>query len=570
MNTKQGGGIDLHAAYAAARMGESLPAAPHRRKDGRLPMPMLAWTLLHRCYIRPETPFTLHDHLYLIDIYNCTAQHVRIKKSGQSGLSELLVSLALHACDERKLDVLYLMPTHGDMQDFSQMRFEPAVQASPHLSRLLSGPGKVYGRSARQADNVGTKIIGTNHLALRGASVQNTGGKAQKANRLKSVPADLVILDEYDEMKQDVLPLAIMRMGASPVKQEWLASTPSYPGVGIDAEWPKTDQREWFIPCPRCGKKQMITMDHIIIEEDSFGRPLKWHGQDEDRAYAACMRCGHELDHLAQGEWVARQFGKEIVGFHVTKLFSPQTPLIDIVKRRDTLDESMRQQAVNQDLGDVYEPRGGRIPMDMLRNCLRPYARGPLPPETSQAFMGVDVSPNGLHVIIRAPDPERPGERRLLLCEEVPSHYDVGRLIRLYNVSVCVMDAAPETTKSRELQADFRDGQIWLSYFPWTDAGSTNPDPIVWDAQKGIVNLDRTRVLDGMYGRFYDQENTLPQDAEQIRDYFNHLRAPVRVTEQDRRGNRISAYREGSNPDHFALAETYCYVASKRGTWWIA
>ena len=187
-----------------------------------------------------------------------------------------------------------------------------------------------------------------------------------------------------------------------------------------------------------------------------------------------------------------------------------------------------------------------------------------------RAYMGVDVSPNGLHVVIRGADPERPGERRQLFCGEVSSHYDVGRLIRLYNVASCVIDAAPETTKNRELQADFRDGLVWLAYFPWTDTGSKDPEAIVWDAKKGIVNMDRTRVIDGMYARFYDQENTLPENAESIRDYFNHLRAPVRITEKDRRGNEVSVYREGSNPDHFALAETYCYAASKRDTWWIA
>lgn len=563
------GKVDLHGAYAAAILGvETLPVPTHRRKDGRDPKPLLAWTLMHRYHIRPDMPFTLEDHLYLIDIYNCTSPQVRIKKSGQSGLSEFAVSLALHACDERKLDVLYLMPTEGDMREFSQLRFEPAVQASPHLSRLLSSRGKVNGRNARQIDNVHIKTIGTNNLVLRGASVQNKGDK-QKANRLKSVPADLIILDEFDEMQKDVLPLAQMRQGHSPIKEDWLFSTPTYPGMGIDAEWETTDQREWFVSCPHCGKKQRLTLKHIITEEDNFERPIAWHGMDEDRAYAACSRCGKELNHLAPGEWVAGRFGRDIVGFHITKLFSPHTPLIDIVKRRDTLDEAKRRQAVNQDMGDAYEPRGGRIPLEMLRGCIRPYARGPLAAGVP-TFMGVDVSPNGLHVVIRGRDPDRPGELRQLFCEEVASHYDVGRLIRLYNVASCVMDGAPETTNSRQVQADFRDGRVWLAYFPWTDTGNKDPNPIVWDAQKGIVNMDRTRVIDGMYARFYDQENTLPADAEQMRGYFDHMRAPVRMTEEDRRGNQVSVYREGSNPDHFALAETYCYAASKRDVWWIA
>lgn len=564
------GGYDLHAAYAATRMATSGgDVVPHRRTDGRPPMPLLPWTLLHRYFVRPDTPFTLGDHLYLREIYDCTARQVRVKKSGQSGLSELLVSLALHACDERRLDVLYLMPTYGDMRDFSQLRFEPAVQASPHLSRLLLPAGKIHGRTARQTDNVQIKVIGNNNLVLRGASVKD-GSKPQKgrANRLKSVPADLIILDEYDEMDQQVLPLAQMRMGHSPVKQEWLVSTPTYPGMGIDYEWEFTDQREWFVPCPHCGHRQFLTMAHIIIEEDKFERPVAWHGQAEGRAYAACERCGKELNRLAAGEWVARQPGKEIVGFHVTKLFSPHTPLIDIVKRRDTLEEARRREAYNQDLGEAYEPRGGRLSLELLRECIRPYARGPLAADT-RTYMGVDVSPNGLHVIVRGPDPDRPGERRLLLAEEVPGFYDVGRYMRLFNVAACVVDAAPETTQARALQADFLDGQVWLAYFPWTDAGSTNPEPIVWDEKKGIVNMDRTRVFDGMYGRFKDQENTLPEDGEQIPGYFEQLRAPVRINEKNHKGQTISRYSEGSNPDHFALAEVYCYAASLRNTWWI-
>lgn len=569
--TEQTGRGDLHTAYASvlkAITGNAMPT--HRRRDGHDPMPLLPWTLLHRYYLRPDMPFTLEDHLYLIGVYNCTARQVRIKKSGQAGVSELLVSLGFHACDERKLDVLYVMPTFGDMRDFSQLRIEPAVQASPHLSRLMnSKPSRMHGRSTKSPDNIQLKEIGNNNMVFRGGSVKDAskGPKAQRANRLKSVPADLIILDEFDEMDDQVLPLAQMRMGHSPIKGEWLASTPTYPGVGIDREWDKTDQREWMVPCPHCGKKQRLELKNIIIEEDDFERPIAWHGIEEGRAFVACIRCKKEMNRLAQGEWVAAKFGRDIVGFHITKLFSPHTPLLDIVKRRDTLDESQRREAANQDLGEVYEPRGGRMPLDSLRACVRKYSRGPLP--GVRAWMGVDVSPNGLHVIIRCPDPEENGARRLLYVAEVPTFYEIGRLIRMYNVASCVIDIAPETTKARELQADFLDGQVWLGQFPWTDAGSINPDPIVWDAKNGVVSMDRTRVFDGMYARFYDQENTFSADAEHFPDYFDHLRAPVRVTEKNGRGDFISAYREGSNPDHFALAEVYCYVASKRETWWI-
>ena len=34
-------------------------------------------------------------------------------------------------------DVLYIMPTYNDVSDFSQMRFGPALEASPYLSKLV-------------------------------------------------------------------------------------------------------------------------------------------------------------------------------------------------------------------------------------------------------------------------------------------------------------------------------------------------------------------------------------------------------------------------------------------------
>ena len=48
-------------------------------------------------------------------IYSTVAPEIVVKKAAQRGLSEWLISYALHACDERGMDVIYTMPTDADV-----------------------------------------------------------------------------------------------------------------------------------------------------------------------------------------------------------------------------------------------------------------------------------------------------------------------------------------------------------------------------------------------------------------------------------------------------------------------
>ena len=82
-------------------------------------LPLLPWTILRRPLLDPKTPFSLRDHQDLVGIYGAVAREIVVKKAAQRGLSEWLISYALHACDERGMDVIYTMPTDSDVSDFS-------------------------------------------------------------------------------------------------------------------------------------------------------------------------------------------------------------------------------------------------------------------------------------------------------------------------------------------------------------------------------------------------------------------------------------------------------------------
>lgn len=501
--------------------------------------------------IDPKTEFDLTKHLYLVEIYQQTAKEMAVKKAGQVCISEWLISYAFNCGDERDMNVLYLMPTDGDVSDFSQSRFGPALEASPYLdSIVIPATG---GR--RGSDKVSLKRVRNSFLYLRGGHINRdvAAGKSKGEHRLKSIPVDALIMDEIDEIPPVSQALARERLGHSEVAEVRCVSTPTYAGVGIDVLWKESDQREWMIPCPHCGMWQCTAIDHIVIEWDDLERPVAWHGQDDEQAFPACEKCGKELNRLAQGAWVARYPGRPVVGYHPTKFSSYVTDLNNIIEKLCSTDETKRQECFNQDLGETYTPRGGQLTAEILDECLRDYGHGPAPGDTP--FMGVDVG-SVLHVVIRSGQNQETGEYPQRFASEVESFDELGRLMKRYKVKQAVIDALPETKKAREFQAGFPPGVVWLAYY---QDDAKRDVSLAWDEREGTVNMDRTWSLDEAYARFYEGLNTLPANGRAIPDYYDHLTAPVRIL-VDKRGHKVARYVE-SKPDHFAHAENYCRAA---------
>jgi len=528
-----------------------------RRQQGNHGLDLLTWTIVNRPFLKPGAPFDIITHAYLAALYREQAQTAVVYKASQMGASEYAISFTLHAADQRQATCLYIFPTDTHVSDFSSARLGPALESSPYLASVVVDGSGTEGK--RGADRVTLKRVRDRFIYLRGGQVKTNG----QAPQLKSIDVDVLILDEVDEMDPRAPSIAQKRLGHSAMKEERWISTPTYPGVGIHAKWLESDQREWFVRCPHCGERQMMTINQVVAEWDDLGRPVGWHD------YIACIKCGKALDRLSKGEWVATCPGREVVGYHLTKLFSPLTTLPEIVKALNTTDETKRREAYNQDLGEPYTPRGGQITDDTLDGCRRDYGHRPVTGEDT--VMGADVG-KIIHAVIRGPQDPETGERPQRWAGEVESFEALGRLIRQYHVRRAVVDALPETRKARELQvdfaptdrsgkADFGHGVIWLAYYVTQKTGSRKSEPVVWNAEDGIVSADRTRTMDETMARFYEQENTLPAYARDVRDYYDHLKAPVRVVERGPGGEPVATYVE-SRADHLAHAENYCTIAS--------
>jgi hypothetical protein len=508
--------------------------------------------MLHRRWLKPGLALDLTRHRYLVDIYGTAGRRVVLYKASQMGASEYAVSYALHAADQRQATVLYVFPTDTHVSDFSSARIGPAIEASPYLASIVVDASGTGGK--RGADRVTLKRVRDRFVYLRGAQVRTDGGAPQ----LKSIDADALVFDEVDEMDPRAPSIGVKRLGHSLIGEERWISTPTYTGVGIHAAWLESDQREWHVRCAHCGERQPLSINQVVAEWDALGRPVRWNGGPRS-AWVGCRRCGKELERCGPGEWVAAWPGRETVGFHLTKLFSPTASLLDLVAALQTTDETKRREAVNQDLGEPYTPRGGQVTDEVLDGCRRDYGHGPAKAES--CVMGVDVG-KVLHVVVRAQGAgDKNQESVQRWAGEVESWDELGRVMRRFNVRLCVVDGMPETTKAREFQTGCPRGKVWLAWYVGQATGAKRAEAAVWDERQGVVNLDRTRVMDQMYAGLYDGTRTLPAAIRDVRDYYEHLKAPVRVLEDGPGGERVVRYVEGTKADHLCHAEVYCMVA---------
>lgn len=521
--------------------------------------------LQFRPLLSQDRPFDLREHQYLKGIYEDEAREMVLFKAGQMGISEYLLSWLIWSADRRNATGLYVFPSDTHVSDFSSARLGPAIEpdVSPYLASLV-----MSGRDGhvRGVDRVGLKRVRYRHLYLRGAQVTPEG----KAKQLKSIDADDIVVDELDEMDTRALPIARKRLEHSLIGDIRIASTPTYKGVGIAAEYERTDKREYFLKCPHCGERQYLTLESLVLELDALDRPVAWHGKDKGSPYVGCRKCHKPMDRSLPGEWIAEHPNNPIHGYHVFGLLSLRKSLSDILENLAKTNETIRKETTNQGLGLTYTSLSSqKLSDDVLNACIRDYGFSlhiPRPDDKTrhvQAFAGIDIG-RVLHIVIRALMPD--GDRPALFIGIAPTFPEAARILRQHDVESCVIDALPEGHSLDDFISTFPAYQIWKSFYNIGGVDKAK-DFTKWNVNDRVVYVDRTRSLDSTFELFFDASkkkpgNTIPAMGKDIPDYFSQLKAPERKLEENTKGEQVAVYIE-SDDDHYAHAENYCNAAFK-------
>jgi phage terminase large subunit GpA-like protein len=231
---------------------------------------------------------------------------------------------------------------------------------------------------------------------------------ANSATGLRSAPCRYLFCDEVDGFPADVdgegdpVSLAERRTTTFARRKILLTSTPTVKDFSrIEAEYQRSDQRRFYVPCPACGAMEWL----------KWGQ-LKWaDGQPESARYQ-CEHCGERFEEMHKpamlrgGEWRATAPSNgRTAGFHLSGLYSPLgwcswEQLVDDFLRAKG-DAPALKSFVNTRLAETWEEDyAAKVSADGLLARRLDYKPGTCPAGVVLLTGGVDVQDNRLAVSV--------------------------------------------------------------------------------------------------------------------------------------------------------------------------
>lgn len=466
-------------------------------------------------------PFSFDRHEYLRMPYQDDHPYVVECKAAQMGITSKAMLKAVYGARFKGYrGILYLFPSKSDVTDFSKGRVDPLIDENP----------ETIGKWVRDTDAANIKRIWNAFLYLRGMK-SRTG--------LKSVPADLVVFDELDEAPQNAVDMAMERLAHSEFKGIWKLSNPTLPDYGIDKAFQETDQRYWLLKCQGCGESTCL--------EDTFPDCLLEIG---GRVIQACSRCKAELN-PSLGEWIAKKPSiTDKRGYHYSQLFSQFVTPAEILHQFRTT--TNLTDFYNLKIGMAYVEAENRLStQEVLALCGND---GISNSDTGPCSMGVDQGKD-LYVVIGKRDYLKAG--RIIHLGVYKDWEELDRLMKVFHVTRCVVDALPETRNARGF-AERHKGKVFLNYYSEHQKGK-----YAWNEKDLTVTCNRTESLDASHIEIMNSRIIFPKECEIVKEFANHLHNAAKKLEEDEEtGSKRYVYVK-LGPDHFRHA--FNYEAMARG-----
>jgi len=466
-------------------------------------------------------PFTFQRHEYLKVPYQDDHPHQVEMKAAQMGLtSKAMLKVAYKARYRGHRGSLYLFPSKADVTDFSRGRIDP----------LIDDNSDTIGKWIRDTDAANIKRIWNAFLYLRG--MKSRVG-------LKSIPVDFVIFDELDEAPQNSVDMAMERMAHSEIREVLKLSNPTLPDYGIDKAFQETDQRYWLLRCEKCGEYTCL--------EDTFPDCLL---EIDGKVIRACRKCQGELN-PSIGEWLAKKPGvMDKRGYHYSQLFSHYVDPGEILHQFRTTNNLT--DFYNLKIGVAYVEATNRLSVqEVLALCA---SDGIASQDQGPCFMGVDQGKD-LHVVIGKKHPQKTG--KVIHLGSYKDWEELDRLMNIFHVVRCVVDALPETRNARAF-AERHKGKVFLNYYSEHQKGR-----YLWNEKDLTVSCNRTESLDASHNEIMGGQVILPREGEIVREFAQHLHnVAKRLEEDEETGSKRYVYVK-LGPDHFRHA--FNYEAMARG-----
>lgn len=300
-------------------------------------------------------------------------QRVVMMFGAQIGKTEASLNWIGYVMHHAPAPMLVVVPTLEVRKRWVKQRLDPLLNETPAIRALFDGR-----RQRDSANSEDMKDFPGGLLVLGGANSPAS---------LSSMPIRYVVCDEVDrfpwEVGQEGDPLGLIdeRTKTFPRRKVLLVSTPTTKGSSrIEAEYLKTDMRQYHVPCPHCDEYQTLRWRH---DNGSYGLT---HLPATGRVVYTCQVCGchieehHKTAMLARGKWIARQPERAHRGYQLNGLYSPiglGFTWAELWQKWTDAhgDTANLKRFVNTTLAETWEEAGDSIDAINLLSKLEDYAK---------------------------------------------------------------------------------------------------------------------------------------------------------------------------------------------------
>jgi phage terminase large subunit GpA-like protein len=323
-------------------------------------------------------------------------EQVVFMKGAQVGGTEAGNNWLAYVIDYAPGPMMAVAPTVELAKRNSKHRIDPLIAECPRLASKVKDP-----RTRDGGNTVLSKEFPGGILIMTGAN---------SAVGLRSMPVRYLFLDEVDAYPADLdgegspLELALARTRTFARRKVLMVSTPTIMGRSrIEDAYSQTDQRRYHVPCPDCGKTQVLRWSN-----------LRWDSGKPETARYSSEGCGVLLEEhqktemLANGTWVPANEGasERTRGYQLSSLYSPLgwfswADAAAFWERAKKRPQELRV-FVNTVLGESWQERGDAPDWKRLYQRREPYRARSVPRGGLVLTAGVDVQKDRLEIEIVA------------------------------------------------------------------------------------------------------------------------------------------------------------------------
>ncbi len=328
-------------------------------------------------------------------------EEITIMAGTQLGKTECMYNMLGYAIDQDPGPALLVMPREADAKKISYNRVKPMLELSDVLRKHLPDLDDDISKLEHRLDNMIITFAGSNSPAAL----------AQRAVRY-------VFFDETDKYppfsgrEADPIKLAIERTKTYWNRKIVKVSSPTTRQGYIFREYERSSRRRFYVPCPHCGRYQVLVWGQIKIPEEErdpekiiSNRLAEYicrycQMKIEDKQKPKIMTRGvwapEDAEISAKGKIKSKVAAARHVGFWLSSLYSPWLTWSDIAAEffRSQGRPAALMNFANSWLAEVFEERTEETKPEILAAKAGRYVEGVVPAGCLVLTAGVDVQKN--------------------------------------------------------------------------------------------------------------------------------------------------------------------------------